>query len=344
MAMRQLSIPNRPVAWPSFICSLSLLAAVSISTSPLPAQAVPSSRVEFSDQVSVEWVSVSAVVESNRRSLPPLEPGLFRIFVDGREVEIEEFEPSGEIVHLLYLQDVSGSMDLRRRLEVSKAAYSQMVRKLQPRDELSLGTFAAPRVELQHDFTSDTSKLAGLEDTWRGYGETALIDTAASIPQLTRSKFGRVTALIATDGVDTASELPVEQVRTLLSSSGIPVYVFGLEGDNRNQPPTPGSKKQRAMNSFATEAELRGLRELARASGGRYVNLTGTSVELAVSRVLRDIRNRVFLGFPTESHSVRKMHTLEVRFIKRSGVVHHRTHYFGYEPKSFSKTERSARQ
>lgn len=286
----------------------------------------------FSDQVSVEWVSVSTVVESKKGRTRILEPGLFKILVDGREVAIEEFEPSGEIVHLLYLQDVSGSMDLRRRMTISRSAYRQMVNKLTPGDELTVLTFAAPRARIQQDSTSDLELLRGLEDTWRGWGETALIDSLAGIPQLSRTRWGRTSALLVTDGVDTASELPADQVRTLLSGAGIPVYIFGLEGSSGASRKTRPVRHEPSMEEFATEEDLQGLRALAVASGGRYIDLTNTSIEFAVSRVLRDIRNRVFLGFPTRTNTPRSMHTLEVVFLEKRSVVHHRTHYFGHQP------------
>ncbi len=298
--------------------------------------------VSFADRVSVEWVSVSVIVESKNRVLPPLAPGMFRLFVDDREVKIDEFDAAGEIVNLLYLQDVSGSMDLRSRLGLSRSAYRQMVKKLIPGDHLALATFASPQVEVKQPFTADHQLLAGLEQAWVGYGETALIDATAAIPQLSHGHWGRTTGLVVTDGVDTASELPIGQVRTLLSGTGIPVYVFGLEGgapdqrDATNKNRKPGAAaKERPADGFATEVELQGLRELAEASGGRYVNLTEISVELAVSRVLRDIRNRVFLGFPTETSTTRSMHTVEVRLLHKRGIVHHRTHYFGFDPQGW---------
>jgi len=226
-------------------------------------------------------------------------------------------------------------MGFRQRMALSRRAYRQMVKKLVPADELAVATFAAPRARTLQNFTTDKHQLMGLEQAWRGYGETALIDAAASIPQLTRGRWGRTTALVVTDGVDTASELPLEQMRTLLSGAGIPVYVFSLAGGAPASRPNKGNRKMRAMDGFATEAELQDLRSLAIASGGRYVNLTATSAELAVALVLGDIRNRVFLGFPTQADSIRSLHTVEVRFLRKGGVVHHRTHYFGYEPKGW---------
>lgn len=311
--------------------ALALLATFSAAV--VLAQADPA-QANFSDQIAVEWVSVSALVEGNRKPVPTLEPGLFRLFVDGREVDIEEFEPAGEIVHLLLLQDVSGSMAMRRRLALSKAAYRRVLDQLQPTDKLAVATFAAPGVELQQAFTEDIDRLRGMEEAWNGWGETALLDAASTIPQLTRSQWGRTTALMVTDGADNASELPPEEVRLLLSGSGIPVYVFGFDGaldERRSRRP----KQARDLADFASEEELDDLRKLAVATGGRYVNLTETSVELAVSTVLRDIRRRVFLGFPTTTDSARSMHTVEVRLLRRDGVVRHRTHYFGHEPRNW---------
>ena len=313
-------------------CILCLVAIPLLSqdeTSESPA------RANFTDQIAVEWVSVSALVEGNRKPLPPLEPGLFRLFVDGREVAIEEFEPSGEIVHLLLLQDVSGSMAMRRRLAISQSVYRRLLSQLQPTDKLALATFAAPGVSLQQGFTDDHQKLRGLEQDWQGWGETALLDAASTVPQLTRAQWGRTTALLVTDGADNASELPAEEVRLLLSGAGIPVYVFGFDGAPEERP-TKRPRRARDLADFASEEELDDLRKLAVASGGRYVNLTETSVELAVSKVLRDIRRRVFLGFPTTTDSARSMHTVEVRMMRRDGIVRHRTHYFGHEPRDWA--------
>ena len=305
---------------------------------PLLGQADPTAedvpQANFSDRIAVEWVSVSALVEGNRRPLPTLEPGMFRLFVDGREVDIEEFEPAGEIVHLLLLQDVSGSMAMRRRLALGQAAYRRLLDQLQPTDKVAVATFAAPGVQLQQPFTDDLGRLRGLEQEWQGWGETALLDAASTIPQLTRAQWGRTTALLVTDGADNASELPAEEVRMLLSGAGIPVYVFGFDGAPEERS-AKRPRNPRDLSDFASEEELDDLRKLAVASGGRYVNLTETSVELAVSKVLRDIRRRVFLGFPTTTESARSMHTVEVRLIRRDGIVRHRTHYFGHEPRDW---------
>ena len=313
----------------ALVLALGALPALSQSGS---SDGVPAAN--FSDRIAVEWVSVSALVEGNRKPLPTLESGMFRLFVDGREVDIEEFEPAGEIVHLLLLQDVSGSMAMRRRLALARAAYQRLIDQLQPTDKVAVATFAAPGVDLDQPFTEDLERLRGLEQTWEGWGETALLDAASTIPQLTQAQWGRTTALMVTDGADNASELPAEEVRLLLSGSGIPVYVFGFDGAPEERP-LRRPDKPRDLADFASEDELDDLRKLAVATGGRYVNLTETSVELAVSKILSDIRRRVFLGFPTTTDSARSMHTVEVRMLRRDGVVRHRTHYFGHEPRDW---------
>jgi VWFA-related protein len=301
---------------------LLLLGAASLSA---PAQEPPAA--EFSEQVSVGWVSVPVLVRAGAGYANNLDTNDFRVLVDGRRVYIESFERRADApASLVFLQDLSGSM-AGAKLEASRQVVRFFLDRALRGDEFAIATFAGDETRVEVPFTSDTTAAREAVDSWRAYGTTALHDAVAQVPDISfTGRNPKRFAILITDGVDNASRIPPERARELVRAAQVPFYVLGLNSGSPFEVSAEGKKVYR----YADVLNL-----LAVTSGGRYYPISGPEDQKkALDAIAEDLRHQYVLGFST-AEGKPAYRDLRVEVKGRNRTVTFRHGYKGPPPARF---------
>lgn len=288
----------------------------------------PAARPGFADRISVAWVLVPVLVKERRGGyVDDLESDDFRLLVDGEPVPIASFERGRDApLSLVVLQDLSGSMENGGKIEASRRALAQLLKRVRPGDELALASFAGGRLAVDVPFTGNQRALAEAMDLWRPYGTTALHDAVAWIPEISaEGRHPKRAVLLVTDGVDNASVISPEAARSVIERAHLPVYVVGL-GNSTAAAATEA-------DGAGGESYARLLRRLAWSSGGAYFAARRPAeVGPAVRATLEALRREYVLSFPVASggESVFRQIRVEARGGRLS--ANHRLGYTGGPP------------
>jgi VWFA-related protein len=229
----------------------------------------------------------------------------FTVLEDGQVRPISQFESGPKTVALSVLVDESPSAsDARAR---TQAAAREMVRNLRPGDLASIGAFAS-KVSLDSALTGDPDVLMRHVQALAPVGKgTALWDAIDAGISAIDPAGGRRVVVVLTDGVDNASSRNAAAVRDRLTRSGAMLYVIGFKGREGR----PG----------------KALQEMARQTGGSYVELGGRdSVEKGIRQVMNELHHQYLLGF-SPSHLDGRVHSLAVRVSRRGLTVKSRSSY-----------------
>jgi Ca-activated chloride channel family protein len=206
----------------------------------------------------------------------------FKIFDNGKPVDIRYFE-SGDIpVSLGLVVDSSGSMRAKRS-DVVTAALA-FVTASNPNDQLFVVGFNdRPRMGLPADmpFTDDRGKLRDALLRIPAEGRTAMNDALQTgLEHLKKGKYYKKALVLISDGGDNASELHNEELYRLIQESQATIYTIGIYDDD-DKDKNPGV-----------------LKRIAALTGGEVFLPEKLSDLVGVcTRIAKDIRNRYSLGF-----------------------------------------------
>lgn len=283
----------------ALVSAVTALAAATVpaaSSRPAPPATQPTfgdPAAAFKEQLAVRYVLVPVVVRTRSGYANNLDEKDFRLLVDGRPVRIESFDRRTEApTSLVFLQDLSGSMDTGGKIDLSRQAVRFFLDRALPGDEFALATFASGHGQVEVPFTGDAAAVREAVALWKGYGTTALHDAVAWIPEISNEgRNSRRFAIVVTDGVDNASLLAPEQARAIVRASQVPVYVLGLGAGSPYLLSRTGEKVYR----YADVLNL-----LAAVTGGRYFPVAGQAeLGKALSAIADDLRHQYVLGFST---------------------------------------------
>jgi Mg-chelatase subunit ChlD len=177
-------------------------------------------------------------------------------------------------VALVLIWDTSGSMSEENVKDLAEAVKSY-ISQVQPSERVNLIRFSGGGREslgvevLLPEFTSERSRLlAATEGKFFREGGTPLYDAIAKGIALLQGVEGNRAIILMTDGADTTSKLPPEEIWRILERERIRLYTIGL-GEEMVMDNWPiGSSGERVLGHFAL------------ANGGRFF-LARTSDELA---------------------------------------------------------------
>lgn len=143
--------------------------------------------------------------------------------------------------NLVFLIDVSGSMDAPDKLPLLKAAFRLLVEKLKPEDTVSIVTYAGNAgTVLEPTAVKDKAKILSAIDTLQPGGSTAGaegIEAAYRLAEKAFVKGGVNRVMLATDGdfnVGPASDDELKQMVETRRKSGIFLSVLGFGRGNYN--------------------------------------------------------------------------------------------------------------
>jgi Ca-activated chloride channel family protein len=232
---------------------LALLAVVVSAQNP-PPQA-PSFRS------GVELVSLNVTVaDAQLRYATDLEQSEFQVYEDGVRQEVTYYNRSNLPIGLALLVDTSASMETR--LTTAQEAASGFARRLRQQDLAEIIDFDS-RVNILQPFTNNTEHLVQAIRRTSAGGSTSLYNAVyIALKELKKivakdaEDIRRQAIVVLSDGEDTSSLLPFDEVMDLAKRSETAIYAIGLRDSNDG--PGRGFK----------EAEFV-LRQLAQETGGR---------------------------------------------------------------------------
>ena len=236
-----------------------LVAFVAVAAVGLTA-AAPQQPPSF--RAGVELVSLNVTATEGTRYVTDLTQNDFSVFEDGVKQEITFFTRSNLPIALALLVDTSASME--SKLQTAQEAAIGFAKKLRPQDLAEVVDFDSRVIVLQN-FTNNLPELeAAIRKTSAG-GSTSLYNAVyialkdlKKVVAKNSDEIRRQAIIVLTDGEDTSSLLPFEEVLDLAKRSETAIYSIGLRAGEGSATTTRGFK----------EAEFV-LRQFSQETGGR---------------------------------------------------------------------------
>jgi Ca-activated chloride channel family protein len=241
-------------------------------------------------EVDVNLVNVFvSVQDAQGRFISGLQSENFRISEDGREREIEIFEPTASISSSLgILIDNSGSS--ASSLRSIKSGVEEFASSLGPEDETFIMSFAI-RTDVLYDFNQRTDQLPRALARLRSWGTSVLFDALSeAISKVGQGANERKALVVLSDGGDNGSVFDYRDVVKRAQSDVVLLYFVGIG------PPI-------LIDTYTIEG-------LASISGGRVVLVEGgKSVSDALAQIRQELSYQYYLGYHASSepgfHSIR---------------------------------------
>jgi Ca-activated chloride channel family protein len=270
-------------------------------------QAQPAPAVIF--RTSVDLVPVVATVRDETGQLVTgLHKKDFWVEDDGVWRPIKGFsEDDSAPVSLALLVDESGSM--RENGALTRATVNALLAALGVSgtvgDRVALLGFDSSVHELQ-GFTADTGAVRRALDDVDPFGATAAHDAIAETARRLGPLGGRRALVVISDGLDTRSQLTLQQASAVASAIDVPVYVVL-------------TRWTASAGPALSAATLGPLQQLARWTGGEGFAASGPlAIDMAAQRIVSEVRHQYLIAFePAERPGWRALtiHTL------RSGLT-----------------------
>jgi Ca-activated chloride channel family protein len=229
---------------------------------PPPATEPQTPRQSPSFRAGVELVSLNVTVSEGSHFLTDLEQDNFSVFEDGVKQDVTFFNKTHLPVALALLLDTSASMD--QKLPVAQEAAIGFARRLRDQDLAEVIDFDSRVVVLQN-FTNSAKDLEQAIRRTAAGGSTSFYNAVyIALKDLKKvvaknvEEIRRQAIVVLSDGEDTSSLLPFEEVLDLAKRSEVAIYTIGLR---ENDSTSSASKLFR-------EAEFV-LRQLSQETGGR---------------------------------------------------------------------------
>ena len=209
----------------------------------------------------VELVSLSvSVTDPAGKYVTSLEQPDFEVFEDGAKQTISFFSRQQQPIALAVLLDTSNSME--DKMATAQEAAVGFARRLQPDDVAEVIEFSS-QVQIIQEFTNSAAELERAIRSTNADGSTALYNAIyISLKELrkikarTEDEIRRQAIVVLSDGDDTSSLMPYEEVLDLAKRSETAIYTIGLR-----------EQRDGARPNFR-EAEFV-LKQLAQETGGR---------------------------------------------------------------------------
>ncbi|HYM26200.1 MAG TPA: VWA domain-containing protein [Vicinamibacterales bacterium] len=227
------------------------------------AQDQPPQRQQPSFRAGVDLVSLNVTVNDGPRFVTDLTPQDFSVFEDGVKQEVTFFTKANLPIALALLLDTSASMETK--LPTAQEAAIGFARKLRQQDLAEVIDFDSRVVVLQN-FTSSAPELEQAIRKTSAGGSTSLYNAVyIALKDLKKvvaknvDEIRRQAIIVLSDGEDTSSLLPFEEVLDLAKRSETAIYSIGLR-----VPEVGGGGGTRGFK----EAEFV-LRQFSQETGGR---------------------------------------------------------------------------
>jgi len=276
-----------------------------------------SGRQAPSFRAGVDLVSLNVTVSENgsSRYVTDLEQQDFQVYEDGVLQEVTFFNKTNLPVALGLLLDTSASMETK--LPLAQEAAIGFAKKLRPQDLAEVIDFDS-RVLILQTFTSKASDLEQAIRKTSAGGSTSMYNAiyialkdlkkivASNVDEIRRQSI-----IVLSDGEDTSSLLPFEEVLDLAKRSETAIYAIGLRSNELGASSNKGFK----------EAEFV-LRQLSQETGGRVFFPTAAS-ELAgiYGQISDELSSQYTVGYTSRNAKRDGAWRRVVVRVKRSNAV-----------------------
>jgi Ca-activated chloride channel family protein len=221
----------------------------------------PPTQVPF--RAGVDLVSLNVTVtDGSQKYITDLTPDDFNVYEDGVKQDVTFFNKTNLPIALALLLDTSASMDTK--LPTAQEAAIGFAKKLRSQDLAEVIDFDSRVVVLQN-FTNSLQELEQAIHKTSAGGSTSLYNAVyIALKDLKKviaknsEEIRRQAIVVLSDGEDTSSLLPFEEVLDLAKRSETAIYSIGLRSPESPSSTTKGFK----------EAEFV-LRQFSQETGGR---------------------------------------------------------------------------
>ena len=274
----------------------------------------------------IELVSLNvSVTEAAGKYVTDLNQEDFEVFEDGAKQTISFFSRKQQPIALAVLLDTSNSME--EKLATAQEAAVGFAKRLQTDDVAEVIDFSS-QVRILQGFTNDASALEKAIRSTNADGSTALYNAIyISLKELrkiharTEDEIRRQAIVVLSDGDDTSSLLPYEEVLDLAKRSETAIYTIGLREQRDGSRP-----------SFK-EAEYV-LKQLAQETGGRSFFPTSVHELPKIYEQISQELSTLYSVAYSSKNSLRNgaWRRIVVRMAKPGLIARTRLGYFGPTP------------
>jgi Ca-activated chloride channel family protein len=267
------------------LASVALLAAAAAVAQQPPVPVFPT---------ALDLVNVTVTVRDPSGGLvSDLGPDDFTVLEDERPQKLEVFAPAASpeerkelALNLGMLFDTSESM--RRDLRLSQESAVRFLESIPRARDLLLVFFDRDIRISRYSSENQQGIFSRILET-KGSGHTALRDAITVYVSRVFDTPGRKVLVIFTDGDDTTSEVPVQEVQRLVRSSEVTIYPVAF----------PGEARPNSTDALRARAFLHGLAEQ---TGGQVFSPTA-SRQLAriYQTILDELGSQYVLGYTSDN-------------------------------------------
>jgi Ca-activated chloride channel family protein len=245
------------IAAPVVAAALTALAGGTANRHGLAAQTAPEQQSP-SFRAGVDVVSLNVTVtDGAARYITDLAAEDFSVYEDGVKQDVMLFSRTNLPVALALLLDTSASMETR--LPVAQEAAIGFARRLREQDLAEVVSFDS-RVLVRQTFTNDAVELEqAIRKTSPG-GSTSLnnaiyiaLKDLKKVVARSADEVRRQAIVVLSDGEDTSSLLPFEEVLDLAKRSETAIYTIGLKVDDASSGARGFKEAEFVMRQFAQE-------------------------------------------------------------------------------------------
>ena len=245
--------------WLAAAAAASAMLSVGAARTPqATSSAQPPDRQAPSFRVGVDLVSLNVTVTDGSRYVTDLTADDFNVFEDGVKQGVTFFNRTNLPIALALLLDTSASMDTK--LPIAQEAAIGFGRRLRPQDLAEVIDFDS-RVVMLQAFTSDAADIEQAIRKTSAGGSTSLFNAVyialkdlKKVVARNTDEIRRQAIVVLSDGEDTSSLLPFEEVLDLAKRSETAIYSIGLRGGNGPGPATRGFKEAEfVLKQFSQE-------------------------------------------------------------------------------------------
>lgn len=260
----------------------------------------------YIEQVEVNLVELPvSVFDAAGTSIVDLKEADFQILEDGKPKKIATFGFSDNLpLSLGVLLDHSGSMEPRIE-QARRAAVDFFAQIMRPGDRAFFGGFAWEASDLSPFVSEPASLKLQVLETPAPEGGTALYDAVVTALYRFRSVEGRKALVLVTDGEDTVSRIPYDEMLNYVRSARVPIYFIGI-----------------GMGSidFTATGRLKGL--AAETGASAFFIKDAADLKSAYGKLEKDLRSQYLVGYYTESgKDDTKYRTVEVKVTRKDAKV-----------------------
>lgn len=273
------------------------------------------------EREEVRLILLAALV-TNSKGRPVMGLGReeFQVFESDLPRPIEFLANEEELpIALAFVLDVSGSMEIRGRLDDAKRIIRTFVEKLRPEDRAGLICFADDQVTWVTEFTDDHERFLARLDVQEGRGPTALYDALAASPRLVDSRTRERKAIVLlTDGLDNASRLTQLEAVWLARRVHVPIYTVNFIQQKQSRLHKDARQNLRVLDRFSRET-----------GGAGFAVYDARELEKAVSQIQAELTFQYLLGYyPANERRDGEFRRIRVETARRGLEVRTRSGYY----------------